>query len=118
MEVITFGPRKELIEYAKEKIRYNSDKYVNHIYGEKEVGGTTWMYLSPVPFEKLDFVTLPEEAPPRLTESIQHGVFKYFIPPIGLYALLGAAMKLFKDEGEQEVKQEEKTEQEGGEKNE
>ena len=30
-------------------------KYVNHIYGEKEAGGTSIMYMAAVPFEKLGF---------------------------------------------------------------
>ena len=32
------------------------------------------------------------QAPPRLTEGIQHGVFKYFIPPVAIYAALGGIM--------------------------
>ena len=31
-------------------------------------------------------------APPLRTERIQHGVFKYFVPPLAWYGLLGAAM--------------------------
>jgi len=34
---------------------------VDHIYGENEVGGTSWLYLSPVPFEKLGLPTLQSE---------------------------------------------------------
>jgi formate dehydrogenase iron-sulfur subunit len=33
------------------------DKYVHQIYGEQEVGGTGWLYLSAVPFEKIGFRT-------------------------------------------------------------
>ena len=31
------------------------DKYVHKIYGEHEVGGTSWLYLASVPFEKIGF---------------------------------------------------------------
>jgi len=55
--VMTFGKRKELLELANEKIVSHPDRYVHHIYGEKEVGGTSWLYLSPVPFEELGFST-------------------------------------------------------------
>ena len=57
MEVMTFGKRKDLIKLAHKKILENPDKYVDHIYGEHEAGGTSWMYISPVPFEQLGFVT-------------------------------------------------------------
>jgi Fe-S-cluster-containing dehydrogenase component len=57
VEALTFGKRKELIDVAHEKIRANPEQYVNHVYGETEVGGTSWMYISPVPFEELGFRT-------------------------------------------------------------
>lgn len=50
---LKFGQREELLAEAKRRIIAAPSKYVNHIYGEKEVGGTSWLYLSPVPFEKL-----------------------------------------------------------------
>jgi len=59
---LKFGERDELIAEARERIAAHPDQYVDHIYGEKEVGGTSWLYLSPVPFEKLGFPTLSEHA--------------------------------------------------------
>lgn len=56
-EVMTFGHRADLINLGHERIRNNPGKYVEHIYGEKEVGGTAWMYMSDVPFEQLGFNT-------------------------------------------------------------
>jgi len=54
-EAHTFGKRKALIKLARERIVKNPDKYVDHIYGEHEVGGTSWMYISGVPFEQVGF---------------------------------------------------------------
>jgi formate dehydrogenase iron-sulfur subunit len=56
-EAITFGKRTELIKLAREKIRHHPGKYQDHIYGINEAGGTSWLYLSELPFEKLDFPT-------------------------------------------------------------
>jgi len=58
---LVFGERDELIAEAKKRIAETPDKYVDHIYGEKENGGTSWLYLSPVPFEKLGFPVLGSE---------------------------------------------------------
>lgn len=58
---LEFGEREALLQEARERIAASRDKYVNHIYGEKEVGGTSWLYLSPVPFEKLGFPVLSSE---------------------------------------------------------
>lgn len=52
---ITFGKRDDLIALAREKLTKQPDRYINHIYGEHEVGGTSWMYISGVPFEQLGF---------------------------------------------------------------
>lgn len=101
-EALIFGRRGALLELARQKILSGlredgqSQAYVNHIYGETEVGGTSWIYIAPVEFGKLGFLALPEKAPPRLTETIQHGVFKNALPPIALFSLLGAAMHVFK----------------------
>jgi Fe-S-cluster-containing dehydrogenase component len=91
-EAITFGKKAALLTLARWKMKNNPGKYVNHIYGEHEVGGTSWLYLASEPFESIGFPTLGTKAPPRLTESIQHGLFQYFAAPIGLYAILGGIM--------------------------
>lgn len=57
VETMTFGRRSDLIELAHKKIRDNPGKYVNHVYGEREVGGTSWLYLSAVPFHLIGFRT-------------------------------------------------------------
>lgn len=56
-EVMTFGKREELIKLAHQKIGREPDRYVDHVYGEHEVGGTSWMYMSGIPFDKLGFRT-------------------------------------------------------------
>ncbi|MFH1010477.1 MAG: 4Fe-4S dicluster domain-containing protein [bacterium] len=57
VEALTFGKRSDLIRIARERIIKNPDKYIDQIYGEREVGGTSWMYLSGVPFDKIGFRT-------------------------------------------------------------
>jgi len=52
-EALTFGKREDLLMIARERIRKYPDRYVDHIYGEHEMGGTSWLYLSNVPFEKI-----------------------------------------------------------------
>jgi formate dehydrogenase iron-sulfur subunit len=52
-EALKFGPREELLKIARDRIRKHPDRYVDHIYGEREMGGTNWLYLSGVPFKEL-----------------------------------------------------------------
>lgn len=92
MEVMTYGKRYELVELAHKRIRDNPDRYIDHVFGEQEVGGTAWLYLAGQNFHELDFPILGEDPAPGASESLQHAIFKYFIPPISLFALLGAIM--------------------------
>jgi formate dehydrogenase iron-sulfur subunit len=67
---LQFGHRAELIEEARTRIYQNEGKYVHHIYGETEAGGTNWLYLTDVPFESLGFRTdLGPTSPPELTRT-------------------------------------------------
>jgi len=52
---LQFGPRDALLAEARRRIDAQPDCYVDHIYGETEAGGTSWLYLARVPFEKLGF---------------------------------------------------------------
>ena len=49
-EALTYGKRKDLLRIARERIRRFPNRYVDHIYGEQEMGGTSWLYISAVPF--------------------------------------------------------------------
>jgi Fe-S-cluster-containing dehydrogenase component len=56
-EVLTFGHRNELLKIGRERIKASPGRYVDHIYGEEEVGGTAWMYLSSASFDQVGFDT-------------------------------------------------------------
>jgi formate dehydrogenase iron-sulfur subunit len=63
-----FGDREEMLKTAYERINAEPDKYVHKVYGEKEVGGTSVLFLSSVPFENLGFNTSLQTTPlPQLT---------------------------------------------------
>lgn len=92
-KALSFGPRSELLETARQRIYAEPEKYVHHIYGEHEAGGTSVLYLAAVPFEQLGFPTdLGTEAYPAYTRE-----FLYAVPlvlvlfPTFLLALSNAA---------------------------
>jgi len=87
-QTILFGKRDSLIDVAKKRIKSSFGKYFDHIYGEQEVGGTSWLYLSPVPFTF--FPKLDSIPPPKLVELILKGAIGYAAAPISLFAILGA----------------------------
>lgn len=72
---LTFGRRADLLKLARKRIMDNPEKYIDHIYGEHEVGGTSWLYISGVPFEQLGFPTnLPKKPLIELTKGYMSSV--------------------------------------------
>lgn len=102
MEVMKYGKRYDLIELAHKRIREKPDQYVNHVYGEYEVGGTSWIYLASKDFYEMDFPKLGTKPAPGASESLQHAIFAYFVPPISLFALLGGIMWMTKNKEKSE----------------
>ena len=77
---------------ANDRLKRRPDRYVNHIYGETEVGGTSWLYLTGRPVQEIGLLKLPDTPPPQRTEAIQHGIFKYGAIPVAFYGLLAGIM--------------------------
>lgn len=67
---VRFGPRKALLAEAHARIESNPYRYVNHVYGEHEAGGTSVLYLSAVEFTQLGFPTLDSTPIPQDAETI------------------------------------------------
>ena len=66
-----FGERETLIEEARERIRSKPDKYLDHVYGLEEVGGTAVLVLTDVPFEAIGLhMNLSKEPLPLLTWNV------------------------------------------------
>jgi formate dehydrogenase iron-sulfur subunit len=103
-DALMFGTRVKNLEIARHRIYSHPDEYVHHIYGEHEVGGTGYIYLSAVPFDQIGFRTDLGTTPyPEYTKD-----FLYTVPMVlfgapafmlGLNALAG----LSKTDTEEEI---------------
>ena len=92
-DCLRFGTRDELLQEAHNRISNSPDKYVDHVYGEKEAGGTSVLYLSSVPFDKLGFPDVSDKSYPGFSKTALHAV-----PPavIAVGALLAGVYMLLK----------------------
>jgi Fe-S-cluster-containing dehydrogenase component len=98
-----FGKVDDLLAEARKRLQYKPGEYQNypvmkvdssytvprevtplidHIYGEKEGGGTQYLMLANVPFEKLGLPQLTETPEAAVSEGIQHTIYKGMIAPI------------------------------------
>lgn len=98
---IEFGERDSLLQKAKSIINANN-MYMKDVYGEKEVGGTAWLYISDIPFEKLGFKTnLGTTAPPVYSNN-----FLKLIPGVALvWGMLLTAMYYYTRKRKQKEKE-------------
>ena len=92
-DCLRFGERDEMLREAHDRISKLPGKYVDHVYGEKEAGGTSVLYLSSVPFEKLGFPDVGTKPYPGFSRMALHAV-----PPavIAVGATLGGIFALLK----------------------
>ncbi len=102
-EALTYGKRTDLLKVARGRISKFPDRYVNHIYGENEMGGTSWLYLSAVPFKEVDMrEDLGVTPAPQLTSGalsavpIVAGLWPVLLT--GIYAMNKRKEKIAKEE--------------------
>lgn len=66
---LVWGKRGELLAKAKARQEAEPRRYVNTIYGEEDAGGTSVLYLSAVPFDKLGLPILEKTLVPEVSEA-------------------------------------------------
>jgi formate dehydrogenase iron-sulfur subunit len=67
----TFGNRADLLAEAKKRIAAEPKKYEGTVLGEREVGGTSVLFIADVAFVKLGFpADLPQERLPEKTHQV------------------------------------------------
>ena len=104
-----FGRVEDLIEEARRRLQmapgktyafpvssmdsgkshtFTAPKYIRHIYGQEELGGTQVMYLSAVPFEKFGLDSFPKESFVSMSSGIQYAIYKGMVYPLVVLAAL------------------------------
>lgn len=79
-EALIYGKCSDLIKIARQRILEYPDWYIDHIYGEKEAGGTCWMYNSQKPFDQVGFKTnIQKTSYPELSKGFLYSVPTVFV---------------------------------------
>jgi len=93
---VIYGKHTDLMADAKERIAKHPDRYWPQgnpkVFGEHDGGGTQVLYLASVDFAKLGLPELGDESAGAIAQKVQHAVYKGFIAPVALYAVLGAVI--------------------------
>jgi Fe-S-cluster-containing dehydrogenase component len=95
-EAVIYGTYPDLLADARERIAKHPDRYWPQgnpkIFGEHDGGGTQVLYLASIEFEKLGLPKLGVDPAGGIAQTVQHAVYKGFIAPVALYAILGAVI--------------------------
>jgi len=80
-----FGDRDELLAEAHRRIEANPGKYINHVWGEHEVGGAAVLAIGDIDLSFLSYATHLSDKPlPRLTAPAMEAV-PYTFVGMGLF---------------------------------
>jgi formate dehydrogenase iron-sulfur subunit len=69
-DALVYGERDDLIKEAHARIAAHPDRYSDHVYGEQENGGTSYLILSHVPFSQLGLPNMPETPVNEVSEKV------------------------------------------------
>ncbi len=75
-DALVFGERADLLKEAHARIQAHPGRYIDHVYGETENGGTSYLILSHVPFAELG---LPDLGP-QPVKDVSEKVMEFTIP--------------------------------------
>ncbi len=89
---VIYGTRDELLAEAHQRLEGQPERYVPHVYGEHEAGGTQVLYLASVEFDKLGLPACGDNAVPDRVRAVQDTVYQGFVTPFVLYGLLAGVM--------------------------
>jgi formate dehydrogenase iron-sulfur subunit len=106
-EATIFGTREELLAEAHRRLAAEPGKYVQRIWGEREVGGTSVLYVSDVDLNltELDEPLTDETPMPQRTFKILHHMPSVFVEMAvvmgGIYWVIERREKLAREGAEQ-----------------
>ena len=87
-EALVFGERADLLKEAHARIQAHPERYIDHVFGETENGGTSYLILSHAPFAELGLPDVGDKPVREVSEK----VMEFTIPfALGWGAVLTAA---------------------------
>ena len=104
-QATVFGTRDEMLAEAKRRLAEQPDKYIQHVYGEHEVGGTSVLLIADIPLDFLGWKSdLGAQALPDLTwaslKKVPAMVLGVGGLMTGLHWVIGRRMQLAAEQAE------------------
>jgi formate dehydrogenase iron-sulfur subunit len=92
-DALEYGERSELIARAHARIQAHPDRYIDHVYGETENGGTSYLILSHVPFEDLGLPAMGPKPINTITETIMENTIPFALVWTGVLSAVAVGVR-------------------------
>jgi formate dehydrogenase iron-sulfur subunit len=109
-DALEYGERDELLKVAHERIAAHPERYIDHVYGEFENGGTSYLILSHVPFSELGLPDMPEEPVNKVSEEVMEITIPFALGWGAVLTAVAAGVHIYNKKKEQQTAVAEKAE--------
>ncbi len=106
-DALEFGERSELIAEAHARIQAHPDRYIDHIYGETENGGTSYLILSHVPFTELGLPEIGSLPVKEVSETVMGYTIPFALGWSAVLSAVAAGVHLYNQKNEKKLSTEE-----------
>jgi formate dehydrogenase iron-sulfur subunit len=103
-DALSFGERDDLLKFAHDRLAAQPERYVNHVYGETENGGTSYFILSHVPFNELGLPKLPSRPIKEVSEEVMGLTIPFALGWGAVLTATAAGVHLYNQKKEADVK--------------
>lgn len=101
---LAYGERADLLQDAHARLQEHPGRYIDHVYGEFENGGTSYLILSGVPFEELGLPNLPEKPVNLVSEEVMGMTIPFAISWGAVVSVVAAGVAIYNKQTEKRAK--------------
>jgi len=109
-DALEFGERADLIAKAHARIQAHPERYIDHVYGEIENGGTSYLILSHVPFTELGLPEIGSIPVKEVSETVMGYTIPFALGWSAVLSAVAAGVHLYNQKNEKRSSAEEKLE--------
>ena len=99
-----FGERADLLNDAHARLAAQPARYINHVYGETENGGTSYLILSHVPFQELGLPDLPSRPVKEVSEDVMGFTIPFGLSWAAVLTAVATGVHLYNQKKEADAK--------------
>jgi Fe-S-cluster-containing dehydrogenase component len=110
-DALEYGDRDDLLARAHARIEEHPGRYIDHVYGETENGGTSYLILSHVPFEELGLPAIGSQPVSQVSQQLVDVTLPFALTWGAALAAVSAGVKYMREQTDPNAQQNDLTEE-------